>query len=187
VFWPEEESVTVVKEMHIVKPYRPDAEEMVEVKFGGQLYAGVLKCVGTLAVVSKAEEEFISTMKQATPSCPQKEGSKQKKATDGSKSKDKKTSSGHNMKSATGERKKHSKRPASQLNASSRRQPRKQLEAFLQCSPMMLVPKLLILLRCMLMGLLTLPLAWTKLLLLLCHLLLGLLTLPWIHHHESKR
>ena len=83
VFWSKEGSVTVVKEMHIVKPYRPDVEEKIEVKSGGQLYAGVLKCFGTCAVVSKAEEEFISTMKQTTPSCMQIEGSKQKKATDG--------------------------------------------------------------------------------------------------------
>jgi hypothetical protein len=64
IFWPEEDSVSIVKERDIVAPFNNRADEMVDVKIGRQQFSGILKKgVATLAEIREAEEEHLRRSK----------------------------------------------------------------------------------------------------------------------------
>jgi hypothetical protein len=74
VFWPEEDSVSIVKEADIVHPFAV-GDEKVNVRIGRQIFSGVVQCVASLAEVREAEEEFLKahTVKQSVPARKQAE------------------------------------------------------------------------------------------------------------------
>jgi hypothetical protein len=58
VYWPDEQSVSVVKHKAIVPPFINKVEEEVKVRIGRRVIAGVLKFSGSIDDVLKAEKEM---------------------------------------------------------------------------------------------------------------------------------
>ena len=58
VYWPQEESVSVVKKSDIIAPFSNKFKEEVKVKVGCRVISGILKFSGSISDVRKAEKEM---------------------------------------------------------------------------------------------------------------------------------